>query len=419
MSRELMKMVGVSVCSSLCTALFVVACTEPNKATQDSSAPPTTLENDSAAPNDSSTPQDSGSPEPTDTGSSAGITFEFVPDEGVRLPCAAVPRVDWGADGQVYLYHSDQLTSGGGQAHAVSADGFEFGSSTESEQVVGEPITADDPPPMFHDRQGFPGVVALPAPSSRTWCDGGTHRIYKHNGSISGTFGAGLTSLCSTDGRWFWSEPDDRVTSPDGGDMGVVTGVVMNGRIHVFTMDGKSPNDAGENRHRIWHYAATDDAGDVLELISADPLNNGETDTPESRHNDPQALLLSDSSALLVTMQQHNGPIHPDSYRTGVIHGWRVSAEDPTQVAPLNLNEDGGNTPLIEPEQMGEAGHDVFSLNDPSVLDLGDSQFRLFMGAMVDISQYPDHPEFSDCVARETMDGAQLAWAIVSATSGN
>ena len=27
MSRELMKMVGVSVCSSLCTAVFVVACT--------------------------------------------------------------------------------------------------------------------------------------------------------------------------------------------------------------------------------------------------------------------------------------------------------------------------------------------------------------------------------------------------------
>jgi hypothetical protein len=66
---------------------------------------------------------------------------------------------------------------------------------------------------------------------------------------------------------------------------------------------------------------------------------------------------------------------------------------------------------------MEEGGHDVFSLNDPSVLDLGAGRYRLYMGALVDIARYPDRPEFADCVVRETEDGAQLAWAILSASS--
>ena len=405
-----------SLSAGLVLSVGMLSCTGPEKSATDDTATGGSA-GESGGTGDSASSSETGSQDTADTGSAAPITFEFHPDPGVRLSCAAVPRVGWGDEGQVVLFHGSQLDSGGGQSHAVSSDGLDFDASVESEQVVGEPIVESEPPPIHHDRQGFPGIVELPSISERTWCEGGTHRIYVNNGSISGTFGGGLSSMCSTDGRWFWSEPDDRVVSPDEGDMGVVTGIVMDGRIHVFTMDGKSPNDAGENRHRVWHYAATDDAGDVLELVSDDPLDNGETETPDLRHNDPQALLLPDGSGLLVTMQQHMGPIFPDSYRTGIIHGWRVSAEDPTQVEPEQLNGEGGNTPLMEPEEMGAVGHDVYSLNDPSVLHLGGTSYRLYMGALVDISRYPGHPEFSDCVVMETEGGAQLAWAILSATS--
>ena len=198
-----------------------------------------------------------------------------------------------------------------------------------------------------------------------------------------------------------------------------MSGIEMNDRIHLFTMDGQSPNDAGINRHRIWHYRSTDGTGDVLELLSDDPLNNGETPESSVRHNDPQALTLPNGDALLVTMQQHLGPIHPSSRRTGVIHGWRISGDDPTVVSPEFPDGSGGNTPLITPDAMVEAGHDVYSLNDPSVLDLGLDIYRLYMGALVDIASYPEQPALKDCVAMESNDGAQMAWVILSATSSD
>jgi|GEM_PF-1946402 len=340
----------------------------------------------------------------------------FEPDSGIRLLCAAVPRVGWAEDGSVVMYHSSQLTSGGGQFRSVSSDGLSFGASEETPEEVGTFIDPDELAPMLQDRDGFPGVVALPSTSDRMWCNGGTHRIFSHNAGVSGTFGTGVTSLCSTDGKWFWDERDDRVISPDLGHTGVMSGIVMNNRIHLFTMDGQSPNDAGINRHRVWHYRSTDGTGDIFELLSDDPLNNGETSDSSVRHNDPQALILPNGDALLVTMQQHMGPIQPNSHRTGIIHGWRVSGADPTLVSPEFPDGSGGNTPLITPDAMVEAGHDVYSLNDPSVLDLGLDIYRLYMGALVDIASYPEQPALKDCVAMESNDGAQMAWVILSAT---
>ena len=340
----------------------------------------------------------------------------FEPDSGIRLLCAAVPRVGWAEDGSVVMYHSSQLTSGGGQFRSVSSDGLSFGASEETPEEVGTFIDPDELAPMLQDRDGFPGVVALPSTSDRMWCNGGTHRIFSHNAGVSGTFGTGVTSLCSTDGKWFWDERDDRVISPDLGHTGVMSGIVMNNRIHLFTMDGQSPNDAGINRHRVWHYRSTDGTGDIFELLSDDPLNNGETSDSSVRHNDPQALILPNGDALLVTMQQHMGSIQPNSHRTGIIHGWRVSGADPTLVSPEFPDGSGGNTPLITPDAMVEAGHDVYSLNDPSVLDLGLDIYRLYMGALVDIASYPEQPALKDCVAMESNDGAQMAWVILSAT---
>ena len=66
-----------------------------------------------------------------------------------------------------------------------------------------------------------------------------------------------------------------------------------------------------------------------------------------------------------------------------------------------------------------EAGHDVYSLNDPSVLDLGLDGYRVYMGVLVDIASYPEQPDLNDCVARESDGGAQMAWVILSATSSD
>ena len=83
------------------------------------------------------------------------LSFHFEPDSGIRLSCAALPRVSWAEGGNVVLYHGSHLTSGGGQFRSVSSDGLSYSASEETPEEVGTPIYPDELPPILKDRDGF------------------------------------------------------------------------------------------------------------------------------------------------------------------------------------------------------------------------------------------------------------------------
>ena len=56
------------------------------------------------------------------------ISLAFKPDDGIRLACAAVPRIGLDQASETCdLYHSSELNSGGAARFVRSADGLDFG----------------------------------------------------------------------------------------------------------------------------------------------------------------------------------------------------------------------------------------------------------------------------------------------------
>jgi|GEM_PF-6542477 hypothetical protein len=324
----------------------------------------------------------------------------LTPDDGVRLTCAAIPRIGQ-EGGTYYLYHNTELASETGRQYATSTDALSFGSPKKSvqENVNGK---------LFAVLTGSPGRQKLPSPSARTTpCMNPTHRVYTHNGALQG-FGTGITANCSTDGERFASEGVDLITSEEGGQMGVVTSYALGGRVHVLTMDGMN------DHHRIWHYKSTDGTGDSFTLVSNDPLGNGDMKGGNIRHNDPFAYAMDDGSFLVLTMRMHGGNINPPNTRTGEIHAWRASAANGDSVVGENLVA-GENEALIDVDDFVAAGHDVYSVNDPSVIKLADGRYRVYVGALLKAASYPSE-DLSGCIAKNIKEDG-YAWAILSATS--
>ncbi len=345
-------------------------------------------------------------------------SFAFEADPGIRLACAAVPRIGFDAtSAQYYLYHARALNSGATATYALSSDGLTFGES----QSVQTRIEADgsEKPPILNERTGFPEVVRLPEQVESAICGSIEHRIFHSNGKSEGNvgFGTGISSDCSKDGIWFQGEQTDWVLSPDGGEVGVTTAFVMNNRVHVFTMDGKSPNASQEYRHRVWHYRSTDAVGEQFELISDDPLNNGPTVEPRDRQNDPMSFEWATGKRVILTMKQHAGPINPPEVLTGEIYGWWLSDDNDTETVALAPYGGSASEPLITVEDFVAAGHDVYSVNDPSMYRMPDGSYRMYLGALVNIAQYPDNPELANCPASYPGKSATYAWVILSARS--
>lgn len=324
----------------------------------------------------------------------------LIPDDGVRLACAAIPRIGR-EGGTYYLYHNTELASETGRQYATSDDALMFGApvKVQQENVNGQP---------FSKLTGSPGRQELPTPSARTSpCNQPTHRVYTHNAALQG-FGTAITANCSNDGLHFRAEGVDLIPSEEGGQMGVVTSYALGGRVHVLTMDGM------DNHHRIWHYKSTDGTGDSFALVSNDPLNNGDTSPANPRHNDPFALAMDDGSQLILTMRMHHGNIQPPNTRTGEIHAWRAREGSGDTVASEN-EVAGKNEAVIDVDDFVTAGHDVYSINDPSVIKLDDGRYRVYVGALLKVSAYPSSG-LSECLAKNVKEGG-YAWAILSATS--
>lgn len=348
--------------------------------------------------------------------------FSFVPDEGIRQACASVPRIGK-VDDRYYLYHASATPGADGARVSTSADAFNFSSPEPlatrlRENKSGKPI-------IETNRIGFPEIVALKsielmadsetadiAAANESGCDPLNYRIFKHNGALGG-FGNAITSECSQDGQWFMSETGERLISEDGGKLGVSTAFMLGKQIQLFTMDGQSPNTQGEYRHRVWHYRADDGLGDRFSLVSDDPLQSGPSVEAKDRQNDPAAYTLADGNAVIMTMRQHNGPINPPNVMTGEIYGWFVSSSSPDKVSALQTDDVA--VPLLSVDDFAQAGHAVYSINDPSLMQLADGSFRVFVGALINIDTLEENKALLECA--EDIAGGKYSWVILSATS--
>ncbi|WP_157678423.1 hypothetical protein [Oleiphilus messinensis] len=351
-----------------------------------------------------------------DNAADTSPAFNFLPDEGIRQTCAAVPRIGYDTDSETYyLYHSSELTSGGSTIFSSSANGFDFSAPQSAGTLIKD--TTANMPPLWGDKTAFPQIVRLPTPTESETCGAINYRIFSASGNLGQGFGSTLTSSCSEEGRWFLAEGNTLATSEDGGNMGVSTAITMNNLIHVFTMDGKSPNTENEYRHRVWHYQSTDGTGNTMELMSDDPLNNGPTIEAKDRQNDPMAFQYGDGHFIILTMKQHNGPISPQNVVTGEIYGWEIRDTDPESVAPLPPKDGDENQPLLTVEDFVAAGHDVYSINDPSMIQITEQSYRMYVGALVNITRYPEYTGLSECAVQFGEDITQYAWVILSATA--
>lgn len=227
--------------------------------------------------------------------------LELTPDEGIRVACASIPRIDRDDEGY-YIYHDSKLTSMSGHSFATSSDGLTFGSSSKSSSTMTEGV-------QWFDRKAFADRVQLPTTSDLTdACNGASFRIYHHNGAFGG-MGDGIHSKCSNDGTSFTLEQGERITSADGGRVGVVGAYALGERVYLLTMDGQNPGADGTNRHRVWHYQSTDGTGDSFELLSDDPLGQGSLTDTNFRHNDPVVRPLNngENARLACSAPRHQG----------------------------------------------------------------------------------------------------------------
>lgn len=337
---------------------------------------------------------DSGSP-----AVSAWNIVDLVVDAGVRMPCATIPRVGR-ADGLTWLYHDNKLVSASGMNVATSVDGLSFGAPSVS-------------PSRFQgsqdqvDRTGFPDVVELPVPTDA--CGGAPWRIYLAN-MTQGSFGDGIASRCSTDNQWFGMESDTRFDPPEGAKFGVVGAYAVSDAVFLLTMNGVAFED-----HRIWQYRSTDPTGDTFELFDDDPLGQGTISAANPRHNDPFLNPLTDGGHGMTTMYSTHGDPPPPSERAGAIYAWQIDDSAPSVVLPAHPDSLGDNQPVLTHDQLLDAGHDVWSVNDPVFNQLQDGRTRVFFGAMLALSSYPNEPDLQTC--KFDRDGTEFAWAILSATS--
>ncbi len=335
--------------------------------------------------------------------------LDLVPDSGVRVPCATIPRIGLDDDGTFILYHNSRLVSTSGHSLARSEDGMVFGESSESETRMEGHVT-------WQYRRAFPDRLELPTESTMTEaCAGAKWRLFFPNHTDGSPMGNAVRSRCSADGIWFTDEVGERVTPDEGSRVGVIASYQFGSMAYLLMMDGPVSDERGANQHRVWLYRSTDGTADDFELVDDDPLGNGEISRENPRHNDPVAIPLLDGDVGVVTMYSTAGDPPPPDQRVNSVYAWRVSADDPETVLGANLNESGENEPVLHVDDLDDGEHDVWSVNDPSFVQLPDGRTRMYFGAKLLLESYPDEEALQSCAFEH--DGVDYAWAILSATS--
>ncbi len=284
----------------------------------------------------------------------------FIPDAGIRVDGSTIPEA--GVDpesGTVYLYHS----VGPQQFVSLSTDGgLNFSES--------QPMT---------NRAFDPRTLQMPQPNS----DGQPiWRQYLWEQEI-------FASAVSTDGLQYIREDGVRYDPPHTEIVGVYTNfVTADERVGLMYIGDKGTSEASVR------LAYSTDNGETFELFDDNPLNDLGTHDDGLNQRDPAANVLSDGRIRIFTMVQ-GGPDAP-------LPGQRAV----TQIESFTSDDDGLTFTYdvgvrLSPGDFTE--FDVWSLNDPSVIQLSDGRYRLYVAALI--------TETSDT------DGSDSRWVIVSATT--
>ena len=282
----------------------------------------------------------------------------FIPDAGIRVDGSTIPEVGIDPDtGTVYLYHSvgpDWFVS-------LSDDGgLDFSDA--------QPVT---------DQAFDPRAVIMPqadADGQQIW------RQYKWDQEV-------FRSTVSEDGLGYTRENGVRYDPPHAEAVGVYTNfVTADGRVGLMYIGDKGMPQASVR------LAYSTDNGETFELFDDNPLNDLGTHDDGLNQRDPAANVFSDGRIRIFTMVQ-GGPEAPlpGQRAVGEIYsftsrddGIAFAKDDGVRLAPSDFTE-----------------FDVWSLNDPSIVELPDGRYRMYVAARI----------------TETPDATDPRWVIVSATT--
>ena len=286
--------------------------------------------------------------------------LNFVPDPGVRIELGAVPEVGLDQEtGEVYLYYSI-----GPDPYLATSDsgGLEFS----------DPQAPTD---MAHDPRG----VLMPQPD-----DDGNPIWRRIRWDVSvGAF----TSMASSDGADFSPEDGFRYDPAETENVGVYT--VFNtsdGRVGLMYIGDKGMTTANVR------LAYSTDNGQSFQLEYDNPLGDAGTHDEGLNQRDPAANVLDDGRIRVFTMVQGGTEAPLPGTRTVTSIFSFTSTDD-----GHSFEADSGQR--LAPDDFTE--FDVWSLNDPSVIQLPDGRYRMYIAGLVS----------------EEPDASDVHWAILSATT--
>ena len=284
----------------------------------------------------------------------------FIADDGIRLEGGTIPRAGIDSDtGTIALYY----TVGPDEFVAVSHDG---GIKFSDDHLVS-------------DRHLDPRNVKMPEPNQNGETIWRRYSLEIHNG----VFGSEI----STDGIHFVPEEGVRYDPPHTDNIGVYTTfATATGRIGLMYIGDKGMTNANIR------LAFSDDNGKTFQLADENPLGDAGTHDAGLNQRDPYAIVLDDGTIRVFTMVQ-GGPqaALPGQRSVGYIYSFTSTDHGETFV-----QDEGIRLQADDFDQFY-----VWSLNDPSVLQLPDGRFRMYVAGMVS----------------ETAEGADTEWAIVSVTT--
>ena len=282
----------------------------------------------------------------------------FTPDPGIRVEGATIPEVGIDPEsGTVYLYHS------------VGPESF-VALSDDGGLNFSDPQTATD---HAFDTRGLlmPQAAGNGQP---IW------RQYKWEQGI-------FASAASYDGLQYTRENGVRYDPPNTEIVGVYTNfATADGRVGMMYIGDKGTSEASVR------LAYSVDNGETFKLYDENPLNDLGTHDDGLNQRDPAANVLSDGRVRIFTMVQ-GGPQAPMPGQRSVGEIYSFTSSDDG----LTFSKDTGVR--LAPTDFTE--FDVWSLNDPSVIELADGRYRMYVAALI----------------TETSDATSPRWVIVSATT--
>ncbi len=277
-----------------------------------------------------------GSGSETASSADSGWEIAFTPDSGIRVELAAEPAARVDESGQVLLFYRDKSSESGATLLAISGDGLTFAAGLSS------------------DRVRYPYDTQLP--------DGRWRRYW-----FDSAAGA-VKSLSSTDGSTWTADEGVRysLTSSDNGSMGIYDAFPdsAGGVTLLYLGDLYGLNNVRR--------AYSTDGGETFTFTNGNVLGDDGAGGGGRSYVDQHSYPLPDGRRRMTCMKQGALPPQPGARTVGEIHSFVSSDEGKTWTYEAKL---------FDANSFGE--FTVWSLNDPTMIRLGDGRYRIYVAALI------------------------------------